>query len=54
MPNFSVDQLVKPERGGDRDEEQRDLDRNREYQHDIVDTVDRATCADALERLPAK
>jgi hypothetical protein len=35
-------------------EEDRELDDDRQAQHDLVDAVDRERGADALERLPAK
>ena len=52
--NVAVVDLVDPQRRRRANEEQRELDRDGEHQDRVVDTVDRARCADTLEGLPAE
>ncbi len=46
--------LVDPERRGRADEEQRELNRDREHQDEVVHAVDHTRHVEALERLPAE
>lgn len=52
--NVPVVHLVNPERCRRADKEQRELNRDREHQDEVVHAVDHARRADALERLPAE
>ena len=53
-PDVAMVDLVDPESGRCTDEEQRELDGDREHEDEVVNAVDRAGGANALERLPSE
>lgn len=53
-PDVAMVDLVDPESGRCTDEEQRELDGDREHEDEVVNAVDRARSANALERLPSE
>lgn len=54
MTDDTVDELIQPQGRGYRDEEQRNLDSNREHQHNIVNAIDGAASANSFEGLPSE